>query len=68
MPCKCVFFKQKLKDLHCGIRQREQIQRGNIILFSPAKSDLLIVEVIHFIIGSKKVPSKISLVLKTLAL
>ena len=37
MACECVFFKQKLKGLHCGIRQREQMWRGNITLFSSSQ-------------------------------
>lgn len=49
MPCKCIFFKQKLRGLHCAIRQRGQVPRGNVILFGPAESvTISIVEVIYW--------------------
>lgn len=40
IPHRRVFFKQKLKGLHCGIRQRGQVWRDNI-LFGPAKNVII---------------------------
>lgn len=57
IPHRCVFFKQNLKGLHCGIRQREQVWRDNI-LFGPAKNVIILLRLSTLLLVVNRFPQR----------